>query len=263
MTRGGDHRAVAPRLAELAQTARLGESFIGRRILGFGQREQSLNSHFTLNPSLLPIYVRALIPCWKKNTTLRMLGGDYQARGGISRSPFGGAENGLGWGTHSRSGYQQGFGMKAQDFCSPRHPRLGSCGCPGPDSAPRQPWRRKAAHCQLMERKTLDGLLLVALGEPPRPGTPPSQLVFQVGDSFLELSQSLIFAVVLAPSRQTSASSASVFSRGCCLWLRGLLASEKSGWPWVFSARSLLLTLSASAPKPCAWFSVLNPIEVG
>lgn len=52
--------------------------------------------------------------------------------------------------------------------------------------------------------KHLMGSLLVAPREPPQPGTPPSQLVFQVADSFLKLSQSLIFAVVLASSRQTS-----------------------------------------------------------
>lgn len=152
--------------------------------------------------------------------------------------------------------------MKAQDFCSPRGPRLGSHGCLGLDSALSQPGRSKVAHSQPVWRKTFDGLLLVASGEPPQPGTPPSQLVFQVSDSFLKLSQSLIFAVVLASSRQTSVSSASVFSRGCCLWLHGILASEKSGWPWVSSSRSLLLTSSASALKPHGLFSGVNLIEM-
>lgn len=96
VTCGGSHGAVSPQLAVLAQTASLGGSFIGRRILGFGQREQSLNFHFS--PCLLPIYVRALIPHWKKKqnkteknptkSLLRMLGENYQARRGINRSHF-------------------------------------------------------------------------------------------------------------------------------------------------------------------------------
>lgn len=122
---------MAPRLAGLAQTVSLRESFIGRRILGFGQREQSLNFHFTLSPCLLPIYVRALTPCWKKKPFLRMLGENCQARGGIIRSPFWGAEDGLGWGTHNQSGYGWGFGMKAQDFCSPKGSQTGVSRLPG------------------------------------------------------------------------------------------------------------------------------------
>lgn len=97
-----------------------------------------------------------------------------------------------------------GTGVKAQDFCSPKGPRLRSGGCLGLDSVPSQSGRSKAAHSQPIWRKTFDGLLLVAPRQPPQPGTPPSQLVFQVADSFLKLSQSLIFAVVLASSRQTS-----------------------------------------------------------
>lgn len=93
--------------------------------------------------------------------------------------------------------------MKGHDICSPRGPRLGSHGCPVLDYAPSWPGRSKA-HSQPIRRKTFDGLLPVACREPPQPGTPP---VFQVGDSFLQLSQSLTHAVVLASSRQTSASS--------------------------------------------------------
>lgn len=180
--------------------------------MGFGQREQSLNFHFALNPCLLPIYVRALIPCWKKKGFFKDAGGELSGKGRHLLEPFCGVEDGLRWGTCNQSGYRQGYGMKAQDFCSPRGPRLGSHGCPGLDSALSQPGRSKVAHSQPVWRKTFDGLLLVASGEPPQPGTPPSQLVFQVSDSFLKLSQSSIFAVVLASSRQTSVSSVSVFS---------------------------------------------------
>lgn len=155
-----------------------------------------------------------------------------------------------------------GLWDESPSFSSPGGSRLVSCSCPGLDSAPSQAGRSKAAHSQRVWIKTFDGLLLVAPGEPPQLGTPPSQLVFQVGDSFLKLSQSLIFAVVLASSRQTSVSSASVSSRGCGLWLRGVLALEKSGWPWVFSVCSVLLTSSASALKPRGSFSGVNLIEV-
>lgn len=106
-----------------------------------------------------------------------------------------------------------GLWDESPSFSSPGGSRLVSRSCPGLDSAPSQAGRSKAAHSQRVWIKTFDGLLLVAPGEPPQLGTPPSQLVFQVGDSFLKLSQSLIFAVVLASSRQTSVSSASVSSR--------------------------------------------------
>lgn len=72
--------------------------------------------------------------------------------------------------------------MKAQDFCSPKGPRLGSCGCLGLDSVPSQSGRSKAAYSQPIWRKTFDGLLLMAPRQPPQPGTPPSQLVFTVLD---------------------------------------------------------------------------------
>lgn len=148
--------------------------------------------------------------------------------------------------------------MKAHDLCSPRGPRLGSHGCPVPDSAPTWPGRSKA-HSQPIWRKTFDGLLPVAPREPSQPSTALSQLVFQVGDSFLKFSQSLIRAAVLESSRQTSASSTLVSSQGCCCWLRSVLAAEKSGWPWVFSVCLLLLTSSASTLKPHGLFSAVNP----
>ena len=71
---------MGPRGRGLAPTAGLGEGFTGRRVLGFGQREESLNFHFTLSPCVLPIDVRALRPRWGKSDFVRILGREASAR---------------------------------------------------------------------------------------------------------------------------------------------------------------------------------------